>query len=255
MLNSNLAGEPSFNNQLYIFIISGLIVLLIVVIFCANCIKKRQIRREETELERHPPTKFDDVPLRQEPPTERSLTDFLASAQIDINNEKSVVKQGLFAFVTEQFDEPASNPRTVEFAPRKSMANITNFYQNRPDHLERQYLTVNASYKYSPDQDKSNDCIYANFATMMSNVQKKESFGSEQMLSKKPSVEEPPLLAQRFTVQKSADALLTIPQTESEEPKKTKPYEHLHIQDKKKSQAQYENHEIISKNRPVKNSI
>lgn len=254
---SNSTGELSFNTQIYIFIVSALIVLLVLFILCVNCNKKPRVhrskrrQRQSSEKNRFDDGRFVDVPLELPASRDRSLSTFLASAQNQMADEKSVVKQALFGLVTERFDEPAVNPRKVDFVGRKSLANInknvSNFHQHHTDPLERQYMTVDASFKFSPDEDKSLDIIYANFATLTANYKKKDSFGSEQMISKKSLIEEPPVVAQRFTIQKSVDAIQLEP--ESAERKKIKPYEHLHIRNEKRKRHQYENHEIISKNR------
>lgn len=254
---SNSFEELSFNTQIYIFIVSALIVLLVLVILCVNCNKKRRVhrskrrQRQSSDKNRFDGDRFVDVPLELPAPHDRSLSTFLASAQNQMAEEKSVVKQALFGLVTERFDEPAVNPRKVDFIGRKSVANIQkivpNFHQHRTDVLERQYMTVDASFKFSPDEEKNLEIIYANFETLTANSKKKDSFGSEQMISKKSLIEEPPVLVQRFTVQRSVDAIQLEP--EGAERKKINPYEHLHINDEKKKRNQYENHEIISKNR------
>lgn len=258
----------SFNIQLYIFIISALVLLLILTLFCVHCNdKKRTHRRRRTAhrpSERLPATTFTEIPLKQTTAScDKSLTTFLESAQVQIKSEQSVVKETLLGIVTETYetyDEPAANPRTVEFVGRKSLApglhqDVTSFgrYRMENNGLERQYKTINASYKFneSPDKEKSREVIYANFETLVaSNFKKKDSFGSEQMIAKKSLIEEtePPALETRFTVQKSEESILS--DGEGGDKKKQKaPYEHLHLNDDKKVRHQYENHEIINKSR------
>lgn len=256
----NLTELFSSNSQIYVFILSALIIFLMLAVFCVYCNKKNKLHRADLKPERSLET-FIDVPLVRAEARQRSLSTFLASAQEQVTDEKSVVKQALLGLVTEKFDEPAINPRTVSFIGRKSLANlhrdIPNFHliHSSDDSLERQYRTVNASYKYSQGQgpDKSLEVIYANFETVTLNLKKKETFGSEQMILKKSSIEEPPALAERFTVHKSEQSIPT--EVEGGEKKKRKPYEHLHLNDEKKAKHQYENHEIINKSRGFVNPL
>lgn len=255
----SILDHISIKNLIFIILISIFVIFLHIFVICLYCdrinrVIKRKSNRRSKSRRRHGDASFTDIPLNARAIPDKTLTAFLASAREQVVNEKSTVKHGLLEFAAEQFDEPALYPRSVSSIGRKTDGNlnssITNFnavsYEHRPQEeslQDRRYKTVNASFKYNQENE---DITYANLA-IIENLKKKDSFGSEQMIVSKKSIEEPPPLLHRATIQKSSDSFGQ--EIDENKVTKKKPYEHLHISDEKKKKHQYENHEIITRNR------
>lgn len=280
--------EFSTSVQIYICISCTLLVLVIVLALCVRAKKKRRTRRTTwQDVSKEETPKFVDVALRPSDPRKQSLSTFLESAQTKVVEEKSVVKQGLLSIINpEVFDTPNPCPRTANPAPRPSLAVFQKglpiqtptvpmtIYNSSDENLERQYKTVNASYKYQNNKELSMETIYANFETLTENLMKREAFGSEQLIAtmdrpvklKHPeyltrkevfgseqlmTTTERPVINKRFSVRKSEEVLPSKKLEIAPEVKEKRvQYDYLHFPEPEKKPRSYENHEIIFKAHP-----